>query len=149
MAETFLLDLSHDIGQLFSEGNNYDLIIQAGESQNTKEFSAHSLVLSARSSYFKAALSKEWARKEDGIIIFKKPNISPEVFELILKYLYNGTINFDEQNGAQILKLLIATDELNLQKLNDHVQAYLIDNQAEFLRNELVEILQEIFQYEH
>jgi hypothetical protein len=59
MAENFLSDLSQDIGQLFSTGDNYDLIIQAGEGQNTKEFKAHSLILSARSTYFKTALSKE------------------------------------------------------------------------------------------
>src|SRR3954447_6529151 len=115
MAENFLSDLLQDIGQLFLTKDNYDLIIQAGEGQNTKEFFAHSLILSARSTYFKAALSKEWMKKENGIIIIKKPNISPEIIELILKYLYTGIINFDNQNGAQLLKLLLATDELNLQ----------------------------------
>src|SRR3954454_1323304 len=148
MAENFLSELSQDIGQLFSTGDNYDLIIQAGEGQNMKEFFAHSLILSARSTYFKTALSKEWAKKENGIIIFKKPNISPEIIELILKYLYTGIINFDKQNVAQIFKLLLATNELNLQKLSDYIQTYLIDNQAEYLRNDPVEILQIVFRYE-
>src|SRR5436305_6945719 len=148
MERNFLSELSHDIGQLLSTGNNYDLIIQAGEGQNMKEFFVHSLILSARSTYFKAALSKEWAKKENEIIIFKKPNISPEVIELILKYLYTGTINFNKQNGTQMLKLLLATDELNLQKLTDYIQTSLIENQAEYLRNDPVEILQIVFQYE-
>src|SRR5437763_4651984 len=148
MEENFLSVLSQDIGQLFSTGYNYDLIIQAGEGQYMKEFFAHSLILSARSTYFKTALSKEWARKENGIIIFKKQNIFPEIIELILKYLYTGTINFDKQNGIQLLKLLMATDELNLQKLSDHVRNYLIDNQAEFLRSDPLEIFQTVFQYE-
>src|SRR6266498_1001881 len=130
MAEHLLLDLSYDIGQLFATGDNYDLVIQAGEGQNLKEFFAHSLILSARSTYFRAALSKEWAKKENGIIIFKKPNISPEIIELILKYFYTGIINFDKQNGAQVLKLLMASDELNLQKLGDYIQTYLIENQT-------------------
>src|SRR3954453_9704413 len=148
MAENLLSELSQNIGQLFSTGDNYDLIIQAGEGQNMKEFFSHSLILSARSTYFKTALSKEWARKENGIIIFKKPNISPEIIELILNYLYTGTINFDKQDGIQLLKLLMATDELNLQKLSDYIQTYLIDNQAEFLRNDPAEILQTVFKYE-
>src|ERR1700722_17847919 len=130
MAENSLLDLSQDIGQLLITGDNYDLIIQAGEGQNMKEFFAHSLILSARSTYFKSALSKEWAKKENGIIIFRKPNISPEIIELILKYLYTGLVNFDNKNGAQILKLLVASDELNLKKLSDYIQTYLIDNKA-------------------
>src|SRR4051794_32316078 len=148
MAENFLSDLLQDIGQLFLTKDNYDLIIQAGEGQNTKEFFAHSSIISARSVYFKAALSKEWAKKENGIIIFKKPNISPEIMELILKYLYTGLVNFDKQNGAKVLNLLIASDELNLQKLSDYIQTYLIDNQAEYLRNEPVDILQIVFRYE-
>ncbi|GES82627.1 BTB/POZ protein [Rhizophagus clarus] len=148
MAENLLLDLSQDIGQLLTSGDNYDLIIQAGEGQNMKEFSAHSLILSARSTYFKTALSKEWAKKENGIITFKKPNISPEIMELILGYLYTGLVNFDKQNGAKVLKLLMASDELNLQKLSDYIQTYLLDNQAEYLKNEPIDVLQIVFRYE-
>ncbi|RGB43239.1 hypothetical protein C1646_681264, partial [Rhizophagus diaphanus] len=148
MAENFLLDLSQDIGQLLTTGDGHDLIIQAGEGQNMKEFFSHSLILSARSTYFKTVLSKEWAKKENGIIIFKKPNISPEIMELILKYLYTGLINFDKQNGAIVLKLLVTSDELNLQKLSDYIQTYLVDNQAEYLKNYPVDILRITFQYE-
>ncbi|GBB89891.1 hypothetical protein RclHR1_16720003 [Rhizophagus clarus] len=148
MVENLLLDLSQDIGQLLTSRDNYDLIIQAGEGQNMKEFSAHSLILSARSTYFKAALSKEWAKKENGIITFKKPNISPEIMELILKYLYTGLVNFNKQNGTKVLKLLMASDELNLQKLRDYIQTYLLDNQAEYLKNEPVDVLQIVFRYE-
>ncbi|PKK67261.1 hypothetical protein RhiirC2_575253 [Rhizophagus irregularis] len=148
MAENFLLDLSQDIGQLLTTGDGHDLIIQAGEGQNMKELIAHSLILSARSTYFKTALSKEWAKKENGVIIFKKPNISPEIMELILNYLYTGLVNFDKQNSVKVLKLLVASDELNLQKLSDYIQTYLIDNQAEYLKNDTVDVLQITFRYE-
>ena len=81
----FLSDLSQDIGQLLSTGDNYDVIIQAGEGQNMKEFFAHSLILSARSTHFKTALSIEKSENENGIIIFKKPNIAPQLFNIILR----------------------------------------------------------------
>ncbi|CAI2187556.1 7349_t:CDS:2, partial [Funneliformis geosporum] len=81
MEKNFLPDLSCDIGKLLSSGDNYDVIIQAGEGQYMKEFFAHSLILGARSTYFKAALSKEWAEKTNRIHTFKKPNISPEIFD--------------------------------------------------------------------
>ena len=87
-------------------------------------------------------------KNENGITIFKKPNISPEILELILKYLYTRIVNFDKQNTAQVLKLLMATDELNLQKLNDYIQICLIDNQLEYLRNEPVSFLQIVCKYE-
>src|SRR5688572_17421806 len=105
MERSFLLDFSQDIGQLFSTGDNYDLIIRAGKGQNMKEFFTHSLILSARSTYFKNAML--WLEKENGITILEKPNTSPEIIELILKYLYTGVINFDNQDGAQVLKLFV------------------------------------------
>ena len=64
---------------------DYDVKIIAGEGQNIKEFKLHSMVLICRSDYFKNALSARWANIEDGIIIFKKPNISPLVFEVLIK----------------------------------------------------------------
>ncbi|CAI2161999.1 13666_t:CDS:2 [Funneliformis geosporum] len=68
MAEHFSSDLCNDIGNLFSSGYDYDVIIQAGEGQNMKELFTHSLILGARSIYFKAAFSKKWAKKENGYI---------------------------------------------------------------------------------
>ena len=62
MEGNFLSELSQDFGQLLSTRDNYDLIIQAGEGQNMRKFFAHSLILSVRSTYFKAALSKVWSK---------------------------------------------------------------------------------------
>ncbi|CAI2176951.1 2175_t:CDS:2 [Funneliformis geosporum] len=98
MEGNFLSDLSCDLGRLLSSRDNYDVIIQAGEGQNMKEFYAHSLILGARSTYFKAALSKEWkewTEKKNGIIIFKKPNVSPDTFEFFLEFVYTGIVKLD------------------------------------------------------
>jgi hypothetical protein len=84
----FLQELSNDLGELYSSRNNCDVIIQAEENENIKEFYAHSLILCSRSTYFKTALSKNWVYNENGMIIFKKPNISPEVMNQLLKYVY-------------------------------------------------------------
>ena len=66
--------------------DEYNVLIKVGgDENNEKYFQAHSLVLRARSPYFKTALSNNWAKKENGMTIFQKPNISPHIFELILK----------------------------------------------------------------
>lgn len=70
---------------LFESKENYDVIIQAGEEPNIKEIYAHSLVLCCQSNYFRTAFSSNWAEKIDGKYIFKKPNISPHTFEVILR----------------------------------------------------------------
>ncbi|CAG8823121.1 32132_t:CDS:2, partial [Racocetra persica] len=84
-AATFYEDLSNDFSQFLEESEDYDVVIQVGEKSDFKEFNAHSNILRARSPYFKTALSSRWATHKDGVITFKKPNIKPVVFLLILR----------------------------------------------------------------
>ncbi|RIA78697.1 BTB/POZ protein [Glomus cerebriforme] len=102
--------------------DDFNVIINVGENKNTKEFQAHSVILRARSPYFKSALASEWITKKNSMIMFNKPNITPSVFDLILKYIYTGELDLTNQSGEDILGLLIATDELLLEELFQHVQ---------------------------
>jgi len=78
--------LANDIGKLLENSENYDVIIEVGENDNIKSFKAHSLILGARSPYFRSALSNNLAQKLDnGLMFFNKPNITPDVFQYILK----------------------------------------------------------------
>ncbi len=64
----------------------HDVVIKVGEESNARAFQVHSQILAAQSPYFATALSDDWARRgENNIITFDKPNISPRVFELVLK----------------------------------------------------------------
>ena len=85
MTSKFWAELSNDYEKLFEEEIGYDVIIYAGEEQNVKEIHAHSNILSIRSQYFRTAFSNEWAERSDGKFIFKKPNISPYLFNIILR----------------------------------------------------------------
>ena len=85
MTSKFLTELSSDYEKLFETEIGYDVIIYAGEEQYVKEIHAHSNILSIRSQYFRAAFSNEWAEKKDGRFIFKKSNISPNLFNIILR----------------------------------------------------------------
>ena len=75
------------VRSLISTDSNEDfnVIIQVGEDQSTKEFRAHSDVLRAHSPYFERAFSSNWITKKDNMITFSKPNITPTVFDMILK----------------------------------------------------------------
>ena len=88
MSSKFLAELSNDYEKLFEKEIGYDVIIYAGEEPNVKEIHAHSNILCIRSQYFDTAFSNEWAEKKDGKFIFRKPNISPNLFNIILRY-YN------------------------------------------------------------
>lgn len=75
-----------DYEKLYETRIEYDVIIYVGEEPNIKEEHAHSYILCARSQYFQVAFSKIWAEKKDGKFIFEKPNISPQLFDIILRY---------------------------------------------------------------
>ena len=85
MSSKFLTELSSDYKKLFETEIGYDVNIYAGEEPNVKEIHAHSNILCIRSKYFCTAFSNEWAEKKDGKFILRKPNISPHLFNVILR----------------------------------------------------------------
>ncbi|EXX70342.1 hypothetical protein GLOIN_2v1779116 [Rhizophagus irregularis DAOM 181602=DAOM 197198] len=148
MSSKFLAELSSDYEKLFETELGYDVIIYAGEESNVKEIHAHSNILCIRSQYFRSAFSNEWSEKKDGKFILRKPNISPRLFNIILRFIYCGNIELKNLQGPEILKLLIAVDELNIQQLISYIQEYLIEHQTEFLHQNPTGILETIYQYE-
>ncbi|GBC27180.2 BTB/POZ domain-containing protein [Rhizophagus irregularis DAOM 181602=DAOM 197198] len=85
------------------------------------------------SQYFRTEFSNEWAKKEDEKFILRKQNISPHLFDIILRFLYCGNIELKNLQGPDVLNLLIAVDELNIHSLITYIQEYLIEHQTEFL----------------
>jgi hypothetical protein len=97
--------LIKDLSLILDDADDYNVIIQAGENENTKEFRAHSVILRARSHYFKSALSSSWITKKNDMIIFNKPNISPNVFGLILR-LVKIILYFTKLNYVKSVQLI-------------------------------------------
>ena len=64
MTSIFHSSLSKDFSLILNDADDYNVIIEVGENNNTKEFKAHSVILRARSQYFKSALSSEWITKK-------------------------------------------------------------------------------------
>ena len=78
--------LLRDISNLYDDGtDDYNVKIQVGEDSEMEVFNAHSVILRARSTYFRSAFSSGWAKKEGDFFIFKKPNVTATVFQIILK----------------------------------------------------------------
>ncbi|GBB91209.1 hypothetical protein RclHR1_01840006 [Rhizophagus clarus] len=148
MSTKFCVELSNDYEKLFETEIGYDVIIYAGEEPNIKEFHTHSNILCIRSEYFRSAFSNEWVEKQDGKFIFRKPNVAHHLFNVILRFIYCGKVELKDLQELDILKLLIAVDELNIQQLISHIQDYLIKNQTEFLRQNLTDVLEIIYQHE-
>jgi hypothetical protein len=83
--QAFSDKLLRDISNLYDKADDYNVKIQIGEDSEMEIFKAHSVILRARSNYFRSAFSSNWAKKEGDFYIFKKPNVSPIVFQIILK----------------------------------------------------------------
>jgi len=86
MISELVQGLTKNYEKLLADPKFHDVVIKVGEEPNTRAFLVHSQILATHSPYFATALSNAWARRdENNIINFDKPNISPRVFELILK----------------------------------------------------------------
>ncbi|CAB4444568.1 unnamed protein product [Rhizophagus irregularis] len=137
----------NDYEKLLKTGEGSDVIIYAGE--NEKEFRAHSVILCVRSEYFRAAFSKNWTEKKDGMLIFKKPNIESNLFQIILRFIYCGDVDLTKLQGFEVLKLLIAVDELDIQPLISCIKEYFLTiNKSDFLYKNPIEILEIVYQHE-
>ncbi|GBC01084.1 hypothetical protein RclHR1_04060012 [Rhizophagus clarus] len=112
----------------------FDTEILVGENPNTKTFRLHSFVLKVISPYFRIALSDNWKKVENNIIKFKKPNISVKVFEILIKYMYSGKLEFNDDVKTNI-ELLIAADELCLSDLCIHIEEHLLKNEESLKQN--------------
>ncbi|RGB24673.1 hypothetical protein C1646_676194 [Rhizophagus diaphanus] len=145
MASTFHPGLIRDISSILNDSDDFNVIIKVGDYENIKEFQVHSVILRARSPYFKRAFSDEWSTKKDNSNTFVKKNITPTVFEMVLKYIYTGELDLTNHLGEDILSLLIASGELLLEELFTHVQEYLINEQATWVKKNFVLVLHTVF----
>ncbi|PKK57234.1 POZ domain-containing protein, partial [Rhizophagus irregularis] len=145
MTYNFESDLSEAFGQLLKIETDYNVIIHTGKEPNFKEFHAHSCILRCRSEYFNKTFSTENIEKKDGKYIIKLPNISPQVFDVILKYFYTDKIDITNKTGTELLNFMFASDELMLQKLTKLIEDSIIKNQQQFLQNDPIGIFQIIY----
>ncbi|CAB4383980.1 unnamed protein product [Rhizophagus irregularis] len=86
--------IPNDLGNLLETGECHDTIVKVGDEATGQEFKVHSQIIGARSKYFRSALSNNQnMKREDGKFYFVKPNISSEVFQIILRYVYGGAVS--------------------------------------------------------
>ncbi|CAG8532236.1 5414_t:CDS:2 [Ambispora gerdemannii] len=145
----FTQTLVNDLSQLLEYADDYDILLCIGDKEEMKTssesyavFYAHSFLLRARNPYFQRALSKEWAhREENGMMIFKKTNIMPNIFEILLKFLYTSTIiNLEDLKSPEIMNLLHASDELQIQEIFQYCQTFLLENRETWLQQNLLKV---------
>ena len=84
MSTQFFSKLSQNYIELLEDDEYYDITIEVGEDPNVKIFPAHMNILCYRSPYLRRELANK--KSNDGSLAhIKLPNLSPEIFQIILK----------------------------------------------------------------
>ncbi|UZO09130.1 uncharacterized protein OCT59_029367 [Rhizophagus irregularis] len=122
MSTHFFQKLSQNYIEILKDDEYYDITIEVGEDPDVKIFRAHMIILCYRSPFLRRTLASNKIRNDGNLNHIKLPNISPEIFQVILKYIYGGIFSLDEQDTINISKILTAADQLHLQELVDYLQ---------------------------
>ncbi|CAB4403735.1 unnamed protein product [Rhizophagus irregularis] len=131
----FLPKLTQNLLEILEDNEFYDITIEVGNDPYVRIFRAHMVILNYRSPYLRRILSTSVSRNNnDGSLThIKLPNISPEIFQMILRYIYGGRLSLEEYDTSDIIKILVASSELSLQELITHLQLFLIENKKNWM----------------
>ncbi|KAF0519617.1 serine-enriched protein [Gigaspora margarita] len=141
MTTKFLEKLSNNLNELFTNGNEYNVLIEVGKAPNNQVYKAHSNILSSRCPYFKDKLIYDNGNMKK---IKVDISVSVRVFDLIIKYIYTGVIALNKVNASVLFDLLISSNTFGLEELVDHIQSLLIYNNALWIQNNFYRICQSI-----
>ncbi|CAB4421459.1 unnamed protein product [Rhizophagus irregularis] len=120
--------LSQNLLEILDNDEEYcDIAIEVGNDNNIRIFRAHMKI------------------DETFMIQIKLPNILPKIFQIILRYIYGGKLFLKDYNNLDIVKLLIAANELNLQELVIYLQSFLIKNKTNWMEQNFNLIYQTSF----
>ncbi|RHZ78477.1 hypothetical protein Glove_164g2 [Diversispora epigaea] len=167
--------LSNDFTQLLESGVNYDVSIEVGEG-DVNIYKVHSIILQSRSPYFKKRLNeitfnddhvkgiklpndnhikviklpddhvKVLKLPNDHVKVLKLPNISFKVFDVIIKYTYGGKVSLETLENSVIFDLLIASNELELDELVEHLQYHLVNDNSLWLKSNVAQVYRTSYQ---
>lgn len=124
-------EVLHDLIQLLESGNLSDVTFIV----ENEEIRAHKLVLSTRNSVFSSMFECDKAEKKNGRVTII--DIEPEVFKLLLRFIYSGRIS--DVDTDNLLKLMVAGDKYSIKSLVSLCERRIADNYLDV--NNVIDIL--------
>ncbi|RHZ86471.1 hypothetical protein Glove_50g51 [Diversispora epigaea] len=131
MSLKFFDKLSQNFIELLNDKDDYNVIIEVQNKE--KSFTAHSNILKYRSPYFRKELENIQPNENNVKTIFNS-NVSAQIFEIILKYIYGGIVNLENVETRFIFDLMLAANEFELKELTNKLETLLIDTEASWLK---------------
>ncbi|RHZ76237.1 hypothetical protein Glove_199g12 [Diversispora epigaea] len=139
MSFKFFDKLSQNFIELLDYKEDHNVIIIV---ENKKSFTANSCVLKCRSTY--KELENIMPNENDTKTI-TMPNISDEIFDIIIKYIYGGIVNFENVETRFIFDLMITVNELEIEELTKKLENYLIEAKSSWLKSHFSLVYRSIF----
>ncbi|KAG0250410.1 hypothetical protein DFQ27_009417 [Actinomortierella ambigua] len=118
---SFFARLSENLRELSLSSENADATFLVGPGEAVRY--AHSLILNARSTFFNRLLTP--TPKESKARLIRLPSIDPEIFDLVIDYIYAGQCTFTTET---LPKLAAAAHELELHELKTGCEEYACKN---------------------
>ncbi|UZO06870.1 uncharacterized protein OCT59_027175 [Rhizophagus irregularis] len=146
MIINFLPKLSQNLLDILNDEEYYDVTIEVGNGPHIKIFRAHMVILHYRSTYLRRILSTNKNKNDGTLVHIKLSNILPEIFQIILRYIYGGRISLEEYDTSDIINVLLAASELGLQELITYAQSFLIKTKADWMESNFNLIYQTSFE---
>ncbi|RHZ73637.1 hypothetical protein Glove_230g52 [Diversispora epigaea] len=140
MAFKFLDKLSQDFSELLNDKEECNNKIK-------KIFTAHSATLCYRSSYFNNELPNIIPIDDSNNKIISKPNISAQIFEIILKYINGGIVDTENTDTRIMHDLMIFANELKCWELSEKLENHFIESKASWLRTHFTFVYHSIFKH--
>ncbi|GBB98257.1 hypothetical protein RclHR1_31820002 [Rhizophagus clarus] len=81
----FLKKLSQNLLKTLNDDEYSDITIEVGNDPYVQIFRVHMVILNCRSTYLRRILSTNKKKNDGTLVQIKFPNISPEIFHIILR----------------------------------------------------------------
>ncbi|RIB28426.1 hypothetical protein C2G38_2239511 [Gigaspora rosea] len=137
--------LSNNYLELLDDEDDFNVIINVGESSNVKIFRAHSTILKYRLLYFRNELTNI-NRDKNNIKTVNLNNVTIQQFEIIIKYIYGGIVSLKDHDTSFVFDLMVMTYEFLFEELAKHLETYLIETKASWLRLHFSKVFQKSLQ---
>ncbi|UZO02745.1 uncharacterized protein OCT59_021224 [Rhizophagus irregularis] len=144
--DKLLLKLTQNLLEILNDDEYCDITVEVGNDPVVKIFRAHMVILNYRSSYLRRILSTNIKKNDGTLPNIKLPNILPDTFQIILRYIYGGRLSLEEYDISDIIKILIASNELGLQELIPYLESFLIENKKRWMEQNFDLIYQTSFE---
>ncbi|CAG8619051.1 13620_t:CDS:2, partial [Acaulospora morrowiae] len=146
--------LSKNFGEYLAEGGGYDVKIHIGKYNDQKTFEVHSMILTARSPYFRRKIDNIPMNSRKSVIELHESEI-PQAADITLFLLSEDFLDILLSTNEPLLSddpslvvdFILTADKLELNELVNYLQYIFIEDRTEWLYKNIDKVYARIFHH--